>query len=281
MPTAASRAELEALLYADAPFGDLTTQALDLSGAGEMAFLARDPMIAALVEDAAALIELSGCKVEIVAPSGARLSRGAPILVARGSAAGLLRGWKVAQTLIEIWSGVASAAREIVDAARVAAPNVAVACTRKNVPGVKRFAVAAVHAGGAGMHRLGLSESILVFPQHRVFLKRETLSELATRLRRSAPEKTLTIEVDTLEEAFDAAQAGFDIVQAERFAPAEIAALITRLRRSGPRPVVAAAGGINARNAAAYAEAGADVLVTSAPYLASPRDVQVNFTQAV
>jgi molybdenum transport protein len=42
-----------------------------------------------------------------------------------------------------------------------------------------------------------------------------------------------------------------------------------------PRPLVAAAGGINAANAAGYARAGADVLVTSAPYTARPLDVKV------
>ncbi|MFN5411999.1 MAG: hypothetical protein ACK5CS_34705, partial [Bradyrhizobium sp.] len=40
------------------------------------------------------------------------------------------------------------------------------------------------------------------------------------------------------------------------------------------RPIIAAAGGVNAQNAAAYAAAGADLLVTSAPYLARPCDVQ-------
>lgn len=42
----------------------------------------------------------------------------------------------------------------------------------------------------------------------------------------------------------------------------------------------AAAGGINAGNAAAYAQAGADVLVTSSPYVAKPRDVQVRILSA-
>ena len=46
------------------------------------------------------------------------------------------------------------------------------------------------------------------------------------------------------------------------------------------RPIIAAAGGVNAANAAAYAEAGADVLVTSSPYLAKPKDVQVEIAAA-
>jgi hypothetical protein len=65
----------------------------------------------------------------------------------------------------------------------------AVACTRKNVPGTKRFAVAAVKAGGAVMHRLGLSETVLVFPEHCAFLGKEPFVGLAEKLRRAAPEK--------------------------------------------------------------------------------------------
>jgi molybdenum transport protein len=278
--TTATRAELEALLRDDVPHGDLTTMALGIGDEPAiMTFAARDAMIAALVEDAAALIEIAGGDVELLARSGAALQPGAPILVARGGAAALLRGWKVAQTLIEVWSGVATSAHEIVTAARAKNPDIAVACTRKNIPGTKTFAVAAVRAGGATMHRLGLSETILVFPEHRAILGETTLADMALRLRRGAPEKKLVIEVKTIDEAIAAADAGFDVVQAEKFSPADIAALRARLSSGPARTVIAAAGGVNAANAAAYAEAGADVLVTTSPYLARPRDVQVRIAR--
>jgi len=272
---AATTTELERLLDDDVPHGDLTTEALGIGAqAGVMEFTARDPMVLALVEDAAAILGLCGCEVERMAMSGSRLAPGAPILTARGGASGLLRGWKVAQTLIEIWSGVATATREIVDAARAVSPHIAVACTRKNTPGTKRFAVAAVKSGGAVMHRLGLSETILVFAEHRGFLD-EPLAATVERLRRAAPEKKLVTEVSSIEAALAAAEAGFDVVQLEKFAPADVATLAQRLATGPHRPVIAAAGGVNASNAAAYAQTGAQVLVTSSPYMAKPRDVQV------
>jgi molybdenum transport protein len=276
-PTIASRAELENLLADDVPYGDLTTDALGIGGAaGMMQFTARDTMVLALVEDAAAIIELAGCRVELFASSGTMLEQGSPILTAHGPAPALLRSWKVAQTLIEIWSGVATDARAIVAAATSVAPNIAVACTRKKIPGTKRFAVAAVKAGGAVMHRLGLSETMLVFPEHRTFLGKEPFVGLVEHLRRAAPEKRLVIEVTTLEEAIVAAAVGFDVIQAEKFTPDQIALLVARMATiARSRPVVAAAGGIHAGNVAAYAQAGADVVVTSSPYLARPRDVQV------
>lgn len=284
MTRVASRAELEALLQDDVPYGDLTTEALCIGHvSGVMRFAARDQMVLALAEDAAALIELAGARVELLAASGCTLDKGARILSAQGPAAALLRTWKVAQTLIEIWSGVATEAAAIVRAARGVVPGITVACTRKNVPGVKRYAVAAVKAGGAAMHRLGLSETVLVFPEHRAFLGDTSLADTVARLRQAAPEKRLVIEVTDVAQAMAAAAAGFDVIQAEKFPPDQIAALMARLAtegQGGARPIVAAAGGVNAQNAAAYAQAGADVLVTSAPYLARPRDVQVRIAPA-
>jgi molybdenum transport protein len=282
MTSAASRTELEGLVADDTPYGDLTTYALGISDIpGQMEFCARGAMIVAEAESAAGILEIAGCHVKLTTASGAALTPGSRILFAEGPAGALHRGWKVAQTLIEIWSGVATATRAIVDAAAAVSPAVVVACTRKNVPGTKSFAIRAVRAGGAIMHRLGLSETILVFPEHRAFLA-EPLLETVKRLRHAAPEKKLVVEVKSIDDAMTAVEAGFDVIQAEKFSPEQIAALTACLRRpaGAARPLLAAAGGVNAGNAATYAQAGADILVTSAPYLARPCDVQVNLTMA-
>lgn len=273
---AAYRADLEALLADDVPHGDLTTEGLGIGDlTGEITFAARGPMVLAEAESAAALLEIAGATVLLKAQSGDRLSPGAPILAATGSARALHRGWKVAQTLIEIWSGVATAARAVVEAARSVSPSVAVACTRKNTPGTKSFAARAVRAGGATVHRLGLSESVLAFPEHLAFLAGVPLPEVVERLRRAAPEKKLVIEVNSVADALEAAEAGFDVVQTEKFSTAMVLELAAQLSARSPRPLIAAAGGITPDNAAAYVRAGADILVTSSPYLARPCDVEV------
>ena len=58
---------------------------------------------------------------------------------------------------------------------------------------------------------------------------------------------------------------------------AQVAECKLGCERLGRVPLIAAAGGINATNAGDYAAAGADLLVTSAPYWAPPKDVQVRF----
>lgn len=269
---------LDALLADDVPLGDLTTHALGIGDVpARMSFAARQPMVVALSEEAARLIERAGATtVELVAASGNRLTAGEKILVATGPAGVLHRSWKVAQTLVEIASGVATATRAIVEAARSVSPDVAVACTRKTVPGAKALSIKAILAGGAVPHRLGLSETILVFDEHRRFLKDLQAAEIVARLRRTVPEKKIVVEVATVDDGVAWAAAGADVIQAEKFSPNDIAALVQRLRAAGSTTVVAAAGGIGPDNAAAFAVAGATVLVTSAPYTAKPRDVQVH-----
>lgn len=261
------------LLEDDTPCGDLTTSTLGIGGAcGRFEFRARYAMRLAAVEEAARMCLLGGLRPCLGAVSGEALVPGQLILVAHGDAAALHRVWKAAQVLIEWASGIASGAAEIV----AAAGGVPVACTRKNVPGTKALSVKAVRAGGATMHRLGLSETLLVFHEHRLFLDEPPQATVA-RLRAREPEKKIGVEVGDLDAALRWAAAGADVLQLEKFAPAALAACRAALSADGGRPLLAAAGGVRADNAAAYAAAGADLLVTSAPYAAPPRDVAVSF----
>jgi len=270
-------AELERLLFEDVPYGDLTTEALGIGTVScRVTFVARADMTVAAIEDAAALLALVGVTAHPKTASGEAVTAGQVLLECEGSAAAVLRAWKVSQTLIEIWSGVATAARRLVSAARAGRPDTIVACTRKNVPGTKALSVAAIKAGGAIPHRLGLSETILVFPEHRLLCPTADFAALARALRAVSPEKKLLVEVTSAADAMAAAGAGFDVIQAEKFAPDAIAQVVAAVRTLTPRPLVAATGGIHPDNAAAYARAGADVLVTSWPYTARPMDVAVN-----
>lgn len=264
-----SDALLDALQAQDTPHGDLTTEALGIDALpGRISFAARQAMTLACAEEAARLLARAGARPDLIRPSGTVLDAGAVFLTAEGPAGALHRAWKVAQTLVEYASGIATRTRAIVSAAG----GIPVACTRKNFPGTKEIAIRAIRAGGARMHRLGLSETILVFAEHRVFLPGAEGEALA-RLRGTEPERRILVEVATPAEALAAAGAGADGVQLEKFSPDAVAEVVRGL--AGTRVLVLAAGGITAANAAAYAATGCDLLVTSAPYFAPPADVQV------
>jgi molybdenum transport protein len=270
---------LESLLQDDVPCGDATTQALAIGGQpGRMVFRARGEMVLCGAEEALRLGQLRGLQLAgPIRSSGERLAAGDEILSLAGEAAALHAVWKTAQTLIEYLSGIASSTAGIVAAARRGNPEIGVACTRKNFPGTKAAAIKAVLCGGASPHRLSLSETLLVFAEHRAFLGDEPPAATVLRLHRQWPERAVVIEVGDEAEALVWQQAGADILQLEKMPP-EAIARIKRAMPAGAQTRVAAAGGINSANAEAYARAGADILVTSAPYFAPPRDVAVTIT---
>ncbi|WP_153130550.1 ModD protein [Dechloromonas hortensis] len=268
--------ELEALLHDDAPCGDATSFALGIGPQpGRLVFRARYDMVLCGSEEALRMGELRGLHpVGRVAASGETLAAGAEILSLEGAAGSLHGVWKTAQTLIEYLSGIATATAAIVAAARRGHPDCAVVCTRKNFPGTKPAAIKAVLCGGASPHRLSLSETLLVFAEHRAFLGDQPPAASIARLRRQWPERAIVVEVADEAEVLAWAAAGADILQLEKL-PVEA---VDRLHRQIPGTRLAAAGGVNAGNAEAYARAGAQILVSSAPYFAAPRDVAVTLT---
>ncbi len=272
-----SQAEIDHFIDEDAPYHDETTQALGIAGrAGELRFAAKhEGFVLCGVEEAVRIAQSLGVQVETAHASGDAIAPGETFLVMRGRAGLLHRAWKVSQTLLESASGVATRTRAMKDAARAVNPSVRIATTRKVPPGLRKLMFKAVLAGGGMVHRAGLSETLLVFEQHRVFLPAdEPLAETLARLHRASPEKKIMVEAETLDEALHAAEAGADVVQLEKMEPEALCATVASLRARHARLVISATGGIRLDNVQAYAACGVDLLVTSHPYHAPPADIR-------
>jgi len=270
--------ELDRLLREDVPYHDLTIEALGIGTAtGKLRFAARAAMVVCGVEEAARRFERQGCRCGSVAPRGQIVALDETLLSVAGRVDALHHVWKTAQTLVEAVSGIATATAAIVAAVRGIGKEPVVATTRKNFPGTRALASLATRAGGASAHRLGLSEALLVFPEHRLFLPSAQLPDRMRTLKRRHPERKLVVEVLSVDDAVDMARTGADVLQLEKFSPHDVARTVQRLQELTLVPIVAVAGGVNAANAADYARAGADILVTSAPYWAPPCDVRVSF----
>jgi molybdenum transport protein len=269
--------ELTSLLLEDAPFGDLTSASLGIGKQpAQIHFAARDPMVVCGIEEAVGLFESAGAdSVAQRAISGEPVEPGRLLLTANGPAYALFLAWKVAQSLIESLSGVTTCTQHLVDQAQ----NAAVACTRKHLPGTKNLMVKAVLAGGGIIHRMGLSESIMVTAEHRLFLDKSPDHAYLSAIRDLQPEKKTIVEVDTVDHALSLIEHGCDVIQLEKLSPGDVETVVAAANTypAQIKPVIAAAGGINSDNVAAYAATGVDLLVTSAPYFAKPRDVQVTF----
>lgn len=268
------------LLKEDVPCGDLTTRSLAFGKRkGQIVFRARNPMVVCAAEEAARLFELVGCVVDLACASGETREAGEAILTGEGAAEAMFTAWKVAQTLVEWASGVASGADRVVRAARGVNAGVMIACTRKTIPGTRALSLKAITAGGAAIHRTGLSDTVLLFPEHRTFGGKNGLQRQIAALRAACRERAVVVEVTSHADALCAADCGADVLQLEKFSAADVAAVVAALGPASPTRV-AAAGGINAANAADYAAAGAAILVTSAPYYAKPADVAVTLRPA-
>lgn len=270
-------ATIDAWIAEDAPLLDLTTHLLAIGHQpARMSLKMRGDGVAACTEEAARVVQHCGGAVRSTVSSGSRVTAGDVLLVATGEAAGLLRAWKVAQNLLEYACGVASATARMVQAVQAAAPGVAVLTTRKHAPGLRRLALKATLSGGAFPHRLGVSETVLVFEQHRALVGNwDVLQQRLAKVGHAMAEKKCVIEAQSLEEAWAAVAAGADVLQFDKASPEQLRAWCPALRAKYPQVGLLAAGGINASNAADYAATGVDALVTSSLHYAPPADIGV------
>ena len=269
--------DIERFIDEDVPYGDLTTFLLGIGRQpGEIVFATRDETTICCTEEAARVLEKCGATITACSPSGTGLSPGTDFLKAEGPAQALHAGWKVALNILEYASGIATRTHRIITKAKEVNPNVVVVTTRKSFPGTKKMAIKAVTAGGALPHRLGLSETILIFKQHTVFLGGlDAFLQTIGQLSAHAPEKKVILEAENADEALRIVQAGVDIVQVDKMSPQELSPLIREIRQIAPTVKVSAAGGINEANVAEYAATGVDIIILSSVYFGKPADIGV------
>jgi molybdenum transport protein len=269
---------IERFIEEDMPYGDLTTSLLGIGALqGEITFTSREPTTLCCTEEAARVLERCGATVSFLLQSGTTVETGVTILSASGSAGSLHAGWKVALNLLEYASGIATRTRKIVNRVKEVNPTITILATRKSFPGTKKVAMKAIMAGGALPHRLGLSESVLVFRQHTVFCGGlEHFLSTMNRLKAKAPEQKIIVESDNAEDALSIAAAGIDVLQIDKLPPEELEMLVQQIRKKAPGVIISAAGGINIENVSAYAESGVDMLVLSSVYFGKPSDIAVS-----
>ena len=274
--------EIERFLEEDLPYGDLTTHLLGIGQLpGEIRFSTRHETVLCGTEEAARLLEKCGCSTTQQTPSGTLLGAGETFLKAIGPARALHASWKVAVNLLEYGSGIATRTAGIVTAAREVNPCIAVLTTRKTFPGTKKLAIKAICSGGALPHRLGLSETVLVFKQHTAFVGGlEPFLRHVETLKREALETRVIVEADSPQEAVLIAGSGVDVVQMDKLPADQLKTLVEEIRQINPAVKVSAAGGINEQNAAEYAATGVDILVLSSVYFGKPADIGATIVAA-
>ena len=165
-----SDTRIDGFIAEDVPYVDLTCAVLGIGDEpGEMEYFTREDGVLAGANVVARIMGKLGCDVVEARRDGERATAGEAFFRVRGTAGDLHAAWKVCLNVFDHMSAVATKTRAMVDAAHAENPRCEVLTTRKSMPGAKDLLTEAVMAGGAFPHRLGLSETVLVFDHHLTF----------------------------------------------------------------------------------------------------------------
>jgi molybdenum transport protein len=265
--------EIDKFIKDDIPYWDITTELLDIKSLATIAISNRKKeCILCGTEEATRIANKLNLQVNFVKPSGSVLKSEETFFEASGNAKDIHKAWRICLNILEYMSGIATQTYEMVRKAKSVREDIEIATTRKMIGFNKGLIVKSILTGGAIPHRLGLSESILIFDQHKIFFKtHEDLLKAIKILKQRAKEHKVCVEVSSLEEALIFIDA-VDMIQFDKLGVELLEKAVKRIKSLKPEMVVLAAGGINMSNVEQYANTGVDILVTSSLYQAPMMD---------
>ena len=197
-------------------------------------------------------------KVEVVINDGTKVQPGDVIVTVSGKVASILKAERTALNFLQRLSGIASQTAKYV--AKTGGYKAYIADTRKTTPGLRLLEKYAVGMGGGKNHRLHLGESILIKDNHLAALRAlgMSLKDIVARAKRDAPQGiTVEVEVNTAQEAMDAADAGADVIMLDNMSPEQMQQVLNSL----PGQVkTEASGGITLANVQAAAKTGVNLI---------------------
>ncbi len=181
---------------------------------------------------------------------GKRVAKDSPLVSLSGRVRSILSGERTALNFLARMSGVATLTRRYVDA--TAGSSAAIVDTRKTLPGWRLLDKYAVATGGGVNHRIGLFDGILLKDNH--IAAAGGVARAVENARQSAPANLrIQVEVESVEAAREACDAGADLLLLDNRSPDEIREIAAALPQA---VVLEASGGITLDNVRDYAETG-------------------------
>jgi len=253
-------------LAEDVGAGDITSEAtVPEEARGRARIVQKQPGVVyglAVVAEA-----LRQCEVEdvdnLVVEGQWREDVPADVLIASGSARGLLAAERTAINFLGHLSGVATLTARYAEA--VLGTGTTILDTRKTTPGLRHLEKAAVAAGGGINHRMGLYDAILIKENH--IAAAGGLAKAVHAARSAQPEKAIEVEVRNLDEAAYALGMGVDRLLLDNMSPDLLreAVALRDQNASGPDGVsLEASGGVNLENVREIAETGVEFISVGA-----------------
>ena len=173
-------------------------------------------------------------------------------------------------------SGIATETNSVIKIVREINDVTRIACTRKVTPGFQYFEKRAVSLGGGDTHRFNLDDEIMIKDNHLSIFG--DIKKAIEKIRKEISfSKKIEVEVETIDQVLEAANAGADIIMFDNFTPNKAAEAIKLLEEKGLRNriIIEFSGGINKNNVKNYAKLSPDVI--SMGYLIhSPKSLNIN-----
>jgi nicotinate-nucleotide pyrophosphorylase (carboxylating) len=275
----AARAILGTLVDTDTLPRDATVSALNISKrAGAAQIIARQPGVAAGLEEYAWLFRRHGLEVVLKKEDGDVFSTGEALVRIEGPQTTILTLERVGLNLLQRMCGIATATQRMQERASRRCPSTRIVGTRKTPWGLldKR----ALHLGGGGTHRINLADGIVIKNNHLALLNRkeEVAAPMAVALAWQKRKRVAFIEVEVRSElaAFAAARE-FNRLKKETGAisrdypvfimldnmlPEDVRSIIVDLRKAKlwDTILIEASGGISEANVETYADTEVDVI---------------------
>jgi nicotinate-nucleotide pyrophosphorylase (carboxylating) len=256
---------IKAALAEDIGDGDHTTLAtVPAEARGKVKMLAKQDGIVSGTEVAARVFTLLDpeTKIEIFVNEGDKINKGDVIMHISGSDRVLLTGERLALNFIQRMSGIATYTNSLVQL--IKGTGTTILDTRKTTPCNRLVEKMAVQAGGAGNHRMGLYDMIMIKDNHVDFAGgiRKAILSVQKYLKDKNKELKIEIEVRNFEELNQVlATGGVHRIMLDNFSPEEIR---NALKLIDGKYETEASGGIGIDNITRYAETGVDYISVGA-----------------
>ena len=197
-------------------------------------------------------------KFNVLIKDGTKVRPGDTAVTVSGRVISILKGERTALNFLQRLSGIASQTAKYVAKTRGFAVNIT--DTRKTTPGLRLLEKFAVRMGGGKNHRLHLGDGILIKDNHLAALQAlgMSLKDIIAKAKQNAPRGIkVEVEVNTAQEAMDAAEAGADIIMLDNMSPEEMHHIVSLL----PSQVkTEASGGITLANVRQAAMTGVNLI---------------------
>lgn len=255
-----------AALAEDAPWGDITSQALIPEEAqAEAVVMAREPGVfcGEQVIEAAMRLTDPRIRVNFSVRDGDAFVAGAALAAVSGPARSVLTAERVALNLAQRLSGIATLTGRYV--AEVAGTGARVVDTRKTTPGLRILERLAVRCGGGANHRFSLSDAVMAKDNHLAVLTQGGAIDLTEALRAARGRLPHTVhfevEVDRLDQIEPVLAAGVDTIMLDNFSLEDLA---SGVKQVAGRALVEASGNVRLETIGAIAHTGVDIISSGA-----------------